>query len=170
MSEPASAIERVSARIKRHPVVVLAALVGTLLVTVSAFTDAARNLVGLFERAPDVALDGLWVTDELTNAFDGNVKYRLVLDLTDHAGDVVGNVRLERPAGVALTEQNLLQGELNATTLTFQTLGQSYLGSELITYRDYYLGEVAGDEIAFTVTSDRPWSFPVQRFTARRER
>jgi ankyrin repeat protein len=50
MAARKNAVERFVARIQRKPVVAAAIAIGTLVIALSSFTDASKNLLGLFDR------------------------------------------------------------------------------------------------------------------------
>jgi hypothetical protein len=117
---------------------------------------------------------GRWATPELTNPFDQNDKYMLHFDLK-----VKGNTLLGAITKVSTTKRytftkGILDGKIEGNVISFYSVEQSLSwerGGEIrTTYRDYYYGSVSKDQIEFTLTSDRPWGFPPQEFTAKREK
>lgn len=157
------------ARIKRHPVMIAVSVVITIVAVVVSFAGDVRELTGFFDRPPDVALDGRWVSDELANPFDPSHRFRFILDLQRQGTHVVGQLIERRADGRDYEGQGILDGTLDGRRLSFHTLEQSLVGAETVSYRDIYSGTVDDDGIRFTMQSDRPWGFPPQSFLARRE-
>jgi hypothetical protein len=169
MEESTSGFATFIERIKRNPVMTGVSVLATVVAVVVSFTGNVRELLGLFDRPDVVAVAGRWVSDELTNPFDPRDRYQLVLDLQSQGGAVVGNVEERRTDGRTAGPRGIADGKLDGRTVSFHTREQSIYGSETVSYRNIYLGEVAPQEIRFTLQSDRPWGFPTQTFTARRE-
>lgn len=169
MDESASGMTRLVDGLRRNPVMVIAGVVVTAVATLASFTGNLRDLLGMFERPEVVAIDGRWVSEELTNPFDENHRYRLILDLQRQGDAVVGNLAERRTDGRTTLAEGILDATLDGRTLSFHTREQSLVGSETVSYRDLYLGVVEEDGIRFTLSSDRPWGFPTQTFLATRE-
>lgn len=169
MDESASGMTRLVDGLRRHPVMIIAGVVATVVAALVSFTGNVRELFGMFERPEVVAIDGRWVSEELANPFDANHRYRLVLDLQLQGNTVVGNLAERRADGRTTDSQGILEATLDGRTLSFHTREQSLVGSDTVSYRDLYLGVVEEDGIRFTLSSDRPWGFPTQTFLATRE-
>src|SRR5574340_179408 len=115
------------------------------------------------------AFAGRWVTQELTNPFDKNDKFRLHFDLEVKADTALGTVReISTESGGYVTEKGILDGKIKDGVISFYTPEQSFSGvGEITTYKNLYYGSVSNGEIEFILQSDRPWGFPAQKFMAK---
>jgi hypothetical protein len=164
---PVAALER----LKRHPVAIVATLVVTIVLTLSSFTDAARNLAGLWRRTPVVVPDGTWVTPELANPFAAEDRFHLEIELASRGEIVTGVLRKVGSGGRYEQRRGLEEGRLAGTDLSFAVREQSLVGSEVVTYLDRYQGTLTGeDSLSIMVRSERPWPYPPQSFVAVRRR
>lgn len=183
--------DRLLGRIKDNPVLALILVFGTAVIALSTFTDAARNLMGLFQREttaqrdssgdsrtgdsangaskkPDIA--GKWKSGVLANPFDESDKYTLLFTFQLQGDNLLGSLTQtpERNAYHPYT-RSIWEASLKGNQLSFYTRERSDVGEKTVDYKDYYYGEVSGDTIQFTLQSDRPWNFPPQKFSATRQ-
>src|SRR5437879_650740 len=91
--------DKLLARLKNNPVVASILVVGTVIIAVSTFTDAAHKIVALVitkettiaEKTTDVA--GKWRTEVLTNPYDETERYTLLFDFVQQGDTLSGTVR-----------------------------------------------------------------------------
>lgn len=114
-------------------------------------------------------VSGRWATQELTNPFDKYDKFRMHFELEIKGDTLLGVVRRVSTRERYGDEKGILDGRIKGNTISFYTIEQSSLGDREYIYKNYYHGTVLEDEIEFTLQSDRPWGFPLQKFTAKRE-
>ena len=139
---------------------------GNVIQVVKPSTDEAESSL----TKPAVAdVSGRWATQELTNPFDEDDKFRLEFEVEVKGHNLLGSIRQVSTRNAYTVRKGILEGKIEGNTVSFYTPGQAISGNEKITYKDYYYGSVSKDEIEFTLQSDRPWGFPPQRFTAKRE-
>lgn len=112
---------------------------------------------------------GKWSSGELINPFDENDKFKFVL-----AFETMGNLLLGTLSRVSAdqrykTEKGFANGKLKDGIISFYTNEQAMLGSETVSYKDLFYGSVMLEEIKFVMQSERPWGFPTQKFTVKRD-
>jgi len=164
-----SRIDDVVKRIKRHPVVALALILSTIVVGLSSFTNAARNLLGLLPDEATADVSGRWSTEELDNQYDKSKRYRLIFDLKARDGLLLGTLQIVQANNQGAHTKALREGHIEGHEIEFHTLERSVSGQEEIQFKDFYSGTVDGLEIRFVRDSDRPWEFMPQEFVAKRE-
>lgn len=163
MEEPRNAIERLHRRIRNHPLITLLALLGGLVIGLSAFTDAARNLASLFGGPARAAVNGDWQAEVQYDWPGGHHTERFRFH---GEGDALyGSASfLGRPRGV-------LEGSLAGERLSFVTrtreLGSGDAPGPVTLHR--YQGRLQDDTIRFQLITEggQVDHAPVQ-FVARR--
>ena len=134
---------------------------------------STAEALSLATKTAIVDVTGRWVTQELTNPFDANAKFRLHFDFEVKGDNFLGAIRQVSTTNRYDFTKGILDGRIKGNIISFSTIVQSVSwdrGSERVTtFKDYYYGSVLKDEIEFTLQSDRPRGFPPQKFTAKRE-
>ncbi|MBA7657362.1 hypothetical protein ES703_65299 [subsurface metagenome] len=109
MKEQKTGFDKIIARIKNNRVLAVVIVLGTIMIAVSAFTDAAQNLWSVVTKEKEPApvnISSEWVTGVLTNGFDENDTYRLfftfkvegvLLSGTTHVGDITATWQSVEP-------------------------------------------------------------------------
>jgi hypothetical protein len=156
-------------RVQRNPLVASVILVGTIVVALSTFTDAAENLLQLVTGKKAADVTGSWLTDVLSNPFDQSDSYRWLFDLQAVDTTVAGTMTETPTDGGRSVERAIKEATLHDNLISFYIPYTASLHDGTVDFRDHYLGRVTKDTIYFTLRSDRPWGFPTQRFTAVRE-
>lgn len=169
MNQQRTRSNRIISRIKNNPLVAAIIVVGTVVIALSSFTDAVKNLLSLIpkENVPDVT--GKWATQILTNPFDKKDTFRLFFEFEVKGDTLLGTLRQTSTEHRYSVEDGILDGKIRGNGISFHKQESSGLGDQKVQYKDFYYGTVSKDEIHFTVQSDRPWGFPPQRFIAKRE-
>jgi len=124
-------------------------------------------------EAENLDVTGRWATDELTNPFSEDDKFRLHFDLDLKGDALLGAVRQISITNRYDVTKGILDGRIKGNVISFYAIEQSVSwdngSAKVTTYKNYYYGSVLKDEIEFTLQSDRPWGFPPQKFKAKRE-
>lgn len=164
MNDPRTRLDKINTRIRNNPVLSLLIVVSTVVIGLSTFTNASRNLLDLFAGAElRPAINGLWQAEV---SYDWpNADYR---ESFNFAG---ANNQLYGSASFTGSSHGILEGEVSADTLRFitktpETLGGSGPAQEAI---HRYQGAIVGDEIKFVMQTEGAYSahVPVE-FTAKR--
>ncbi len=162
MDEPKSGIERLIAQIKSNPVVALLIFLGTVVIALSAFTNAAKNLWEFAQKnaaRPDI--QGEWqadVTYDWPNArFTERFKF---------------SGKGERISGTATflgVNRNILEAKSQKDQVQFITKTQESSSDTDYSVIHRYIGNITKDEIHFVMQTENAASehSPIA-FTARK--
>ena len=147
MKESRTLIERFNARIKNNPIIASLIILGTIVIALSTFTNAAKSLWGLL--APDARphINGEWKA-EVTYDWR-NVSYPETFTFSGDGEDVQGTASyLGHP-------RRITEGRAKKGNLQFITKTEVLLGADRKTARDevhHYQGTVLRDEIKLMQT------------------
>ena len=163
MDEPKTRFDRFNLRIKNNPIVASLIILGTIVIALSTFTNAAKNLWGLLitETRPDI--NGEWKA-EVTYDWQ-NAKYSETFTFSGDGEEVYG------AASFLGMKKGILEGKAKKDKLQFITKTQEVLGNRNnpkdVVHR--YQGKVLRDEIKFVMQTEGGFSghIPIE-FTARR--
>ena len=169
MNEQRMRFDKFISRIKNNPIVAFLIVFGTVVITLSTFTDAAKNLFSLINKPEVIDVTGKWVSQELSNPFSKSDKFKFHFDLEVKGNTVLGSIRQVSTRNRYDVRNGILDGRINNNIFSFYILERSLLGNETVSYKNFYNGSVLKGEIQFTLHSDRPWGFPPQKFIAKRE-
>ena len=161
-------------RIKRNPLLSLLILLGSFLIGLSSFTDATKNLLGLFTKDRVVDVTGTWTSDVLTNPFNHTDTSRLIFRFERNGNALQGTVRETATDKSYTYVREILGGVIDGKRVSFRrpdTVNSIDANGEPIqqNYNDFFSGEFSGNELHLTWESDRSGGFPVQTFIARRQ-
>jgi hypothetical protein len=151
MNEPKTLVDRVYSRIKNHPAVASLIILGTIVIGLSTFTDAAKNLLGLVIKDTRPNINGEWKA-EVTYDWKSS-KYTETFTFKGDGDEVYGTASLfERKRGI-------LEGKIKKDELQFITITREILGSRPArdTIHDYR-GMILGDEIKFILQTKGGYS------------
>lgn len=156
--QPASPLARLLEKIKLNPVIASLLTLTTVIVAVSSFTGAAKNLLSLIPESRP-AISGKWQAKVTYDWPNSNYKETFVFD---DEGDVVLGT-------ASLTESKLaiFNGKLQGNVLTFITKSQEGVSGVWKDVTHSYHGKVANNEIKFVILTEGGYSnhVPVE-FTA----
>ena len=163
MSEPKTRFDKFNHRIKNNPILASVILLGTIVIALSTFTNAAKNLLNLVitETRPDI--NGEWKADV---AYDWlNDEYTEKFKFSGEGENVNGT------ASFLGLKRSIIEGTAKKNNLLFLTKSKEYLGdpgnSKSVLRR--YRGKVLDGEIKFVLTIEGGFSerVPIE-FIARR--
>lgn len=163
MNDSRTRLDRINTRIRNNPLLSLLIAVSTLVIGLSTFTNATRNLIDLLSGAEQrPAINGLWQAQVSYDWPNANYQERF-----DFAGS---DTQLYGSATFTGSPNGILEGEIAGGTLRFITKTSESLGSgptQQAIHR--YQGKIAGDEIKFVMQTEGGYSahVPVE-FTAQR--
>jgi hypothetical protein len=161
--ESGTAVERILARIRSNPVVAIVLVLASVVVGLSTFTNAARNLWGVV--APNEGrpiINGEWRAE--VNYDWQNARYSESFRFSGEGDTLSGS------ASYLGTPRGVLEGKAKKGTLQFTTRTRESLGGADKEATHRYQGTLKGDEISFVMQTEGGFSehLPVE-FTARRE-
>ena len=160
MSEPRSRIDVWSSRIRNHPVVAPLLVLGTVVIALSTFTDAARNLFDLAWPKTRPEINGAW---RATVVYDWSSRpYPETFRFAGEGAEVHGT------ASFLGVRRGIVEGTVEGDTLQFITTTREELGPEESTQAVHrYRGNIRGDEIEFLMQTEGGYSeHPPIEFTA----
>lgn len=162
MNDSRSRIEVLYSRIRNHPIVAPLIVVGTLVIALSTFTDAARNLMDLAWPEARPRINGEW---RATVTYDWSPRpHAEAFTFTGEGMEVHGT------ASFLGTKRGILEGRIEHETVEFLTRTREELGAgESSAATHEYRGTVLGDEIRFTMQTRGGYSdHPPIEFTAKK--
>jgi len=169
MNQQRTRFDHIISRIKNNPIVAFVIMLGTIVIALSTFTDAAKNLLSLITKPAIVHVAGKWSTQELANPFEKRDKFRLFFEFEIKGDTLLGTIRQASTTNRYDVKNGILDGKIKSNIISFYTLERLWSGNETATYKNIYYGTVLNGEIEFILQSDRPWGFPPQKFNAKQE-
>lgn len=162
MEKSKNRLERVILKIKNNKVVTIIIFIGTVVVGVSTFTNAARNLLDLFVIENRPALNGEWQA-EVTYDWP-NAAYVETFSFEGGGNDVYGT------ASFLGAKRGILEGVTQGNSVMFITHSQeSGVGSSMQEQTHRYRGKITPNEIWFVMQTEGSASSHVPiKFVARR--
>lgn len=162
MNEPKTQIDKFNQRVRNNPILATLIIIGTLIIALSTFTDAAKNLLNLMtlDTRPDI--NRIWKA-EVTYDWQ-NAKY---VETFTFRGD---DEELYGTASFLGSKKAILEGVIKKDKLLFITKTSEILDSEepkISIHR--YQGKYSGDQIEFIMQTENGYSEhePIE-FTAKR--
>jgi len=157
-------------KIKNNPVIAVLIVAGMIIIALASFTNAVKSLLNFMPvgSAP-VDVSGKWTTDILTNQFDKNDTFRITLEFEAKGQTLLGALQKTSLAGSYNNTVGIVDGKIDGANISFFLPEQSMHGTEYVSYKNLYYGEVADNRIDFTLQSDRPWGFKPIKFIATRQ-
>lgn len=151
MNEPKKPVDKIYSRIKNNPAVATLIILGTIVIALSTFSDAAKNLLSLIisDTRPDI--NGEWVA-EVTYDWK-NAQYTEKFIFLGDGDEVYGT------ASFLGKKRGILEGRIKKDKLQFITITQETMDS--LPGRDSiheYRGRILGDEMKFIMQSKGGYS------------
>jgi hypothetical protein len=151
MNKSKTRIDRLYLRIKKNPIVASLIILGTIIIALSTFTNATKDLLGLIitETRPDI--NGDWKA-EVTYDWK-NAKYSETFTFSGDGEEVYGATTF---LGM---KRGILEGKTKNDNLQFITKTQEVLGgndTKDVVHR--YRGKVLRDEIKFVMQTEGGYS------------
>ena len=154
-------VHSVFARIKNNPVVATLIILSTVVIALSSFTDATKNLMCLFSQSKRPEINGIWVADV---SYDWeNAHYRETFDFRGEGQELFGTASfLERKKAIQT-------GTVSGNKLTFTTFSREIAGSDSRQLQHEYQGRLTEGTITFfMVTTGSASEHQPIEFTARK--
>lgn len=160
-------IERFNARIKNNPIIASLIILGTVVIALSTFTNAARSLLALLMPDARPHINGEW-TAEVTYDWR-NASHPETFTFFGEGDDVQGTASyLGHPRRI--TEGKATKGSIQFTTTTQVLLSADWKTARNEVHR--YQGSVVRDEIKFVMQTEggfaehAPIAFTAKRASA----
>jgi hypothetical protein len=162
MNEAKTQIDRFNQRVRNNPVLATLIIVGSLIIALSTFTDAAKNLLSLItpDTRPDI--NRSWEA-EVTYDWQ-NARYMETFTFRGDGDELYGT------ASFLGTKKGILEGVIKNDKLLFITKTLEIMESkEPKTSIHRYRGKYSGDQIEFIMQTENGYSEhePIE-FTAKK--
>ena len=162
MNKPKTQIDRFNQRVRNNPVLATLVIAGTLIIALSTFTDAAKNLLNLITLDTRPEINGRWKA-EVTYDWQ-NARYAETFTFRGDGEELYGT------ASFLGTKKGILEGIIKKDKLLFITKTQEILENEeprISIHR--YRGKYLGDQIEFIMQTEGGYSeHEAIEFTAKR--
>ncbi len=169
MNKQKTQFDSILSRIKNNPVLATILVLGTIVIALSTFTNAAKNLLSLITNRSIPNVTGKWSTQILSNQFDDKDKFKLIFEFELQGGTVFGKIQKISTENRYNVAKGIRDAKITGNVISFYTQEESLAGNKPVHFKDFYRGEVSSKEIHFVLQSDRPWDFTPQNFVALKE-
>ena len=161
--------DKIFVKIKNNPVLAVIIALGVIVMALSSFTNAARNLLSIFSKEKESAnITGAWKTQALTNQFNTKQKWTFTFEFDAKDTTLLGTVTLTPSGDNRSYIKGIQGGKLEGNNISFYTRQTAWLGTEKMVYKDLFYGTIANGEIEFIQNSDRQGGFIPQKFVAKK--
>ena len=161
--------DKIFVKIKNNPVLAVIIALGVIVMALSSFTNAARNLFGLLSKEKESAnVTGTWKTQALINQFNTKQKWTFTFEFDAKDTTLLGTVTLTPSGDNRSYIKGIQGGKLEGHNISFYTRQTAWLGTEKMVYKDLFYGTIANGEIEFIQNSDRQGGFIPQKFVAKK--
>ena len=162
-------VDNIFVKIKNNPVLSVIIALGVIVMALSSFTSAAKNLLSLFSKEKESAnITGTWKTQALTNQFNTKQKWTFTFEFDAKDTTLLGTVTLTPLGDNRSYKKGIQEGKLEGHNISFYTRQTAWMGTEKMVYKDLFYGTVSNGEIEFIQNSDRQGGFIPQKFVAKK--
>ncbi len=165
MKEPRTKFDKFRSRIKNNPILASLMILGMIIITLSTFTDAAKNLLDLVIRETRPNINGEW-TAEVT------YPWKKVSYVETFSFDGRGN-KMHGAASYLENKQIILEGKILEGRIKFKTKTMEYSpnwdNDNMKQATHHFSGRIMGNEIKFVVetyggySSNSPINFTAKK-------
>ena len=159
--------DKIFIKIKNNPVLAVIIALGVIIMALSAFTNAARNLLSLISNEK-ANVAGTWKTPELTNQFHKKQKLTFTFEFDARDTTLLGTVTMTPLWSDRSYKKGILGGKIEGNNISFYTQETAWMGTEKYVYKNLFYGTVSDGEIEFIQNSDRQGGFIPQKFIAKK--
>ena len=161
--------DKIFVAIKNNPALAILIALGSIVIALSTFTNAARNLLSLISNEK-TDVTGRWKTPELSNQFQKNQKWTFIFEFDVKDSTLLGTITLTPIGDNRSYKKGILGGEIKGNNISFYTQETAWMGSEKHVYKNLFYGTISNGEIEFIQNSDRQGGFIPQKFIAKKEK
>ncbi len=169
MNKQKTQFDSILSRIKNNPVLATILVLGTIVIALSTFTNAAKNLLSLIPNKSIPNVTGKWSTQILSNQFAEKDKFKLIFEFELLGRAIFGKIQKISTENRYNVAKGIRDVKITGNLISFYTQEESWVGDKTVHFKDFYRGEVSSKEIHFVLQSDRPWDFTPQNFVALKE-
>lgn len=151
MNKPITRVDRLYTKIKNNPVMAFLIGIGTIVIALSTFTNATKNILGTVIKDTRPPINGEWKA-EVTYDWD-NAKYIETFVFEGEGSDVYGT------ATFLQGKKGIVEGEMVKNSLKFNTNSHEVLASfEPKDSIHHYRGKYMDGKINFTMQTEGGYS------------
>lgn len=164
MVEQKSLVDKAITRVKNNRVLAIVIVLGIIVITISTFTDAVRNLLGVLPKMPEhpsFDISGYWSADKTDKTPNAIFNFKVV------GNQLFGTVQLPSSMSMPRGTSGIIDGKVIGDTVSFSTkheyvkqFGQYNFKTGERTpnvweqFVTHYQGKIAGNEIRFMRHTD----------------
>lgn len=163
MNEQKTRIDNFYSRIKNNPVIASLIVIGSIIIALSTFTNAAKDLLGLIKPITRANINGEWIAEV---PYDWNNKtFNEIFTFKGEGEELYGTASLFR------RKRSIVEGTIKKDKIEFVTQTQEFLDDannpKEVTH--HYRGIISGDQIKLVLTREGGYTAhnPIE-FTANR--
>lgn len=161
--------DKIFIKIKNNPALAVIIALGVIVIALSTFTNAARNLLSLISKEKESAnITGTWKTQALTNQFNPKQKSTFTFEFDAKGTTLLGTITQTTLWNNDSYKWGILGGKIEGNNISFYNQQTSWWGTEKKVYKDLFYGTVSNGEIEFIQSSDRQGGFIPQKFVAKK--
>jgi hypothetical protein len=113
---------------------------GVIVMALSSFTNAARNLLSIFSKEKESAnVTGTWKTQALTNQFNTKQKWTFTFEFDEKDTTLLGTVTLTPLGDDRNYKKGIQGGKIEGRNISFYTQQTAWLGTEKMVYKDLFM-------------------------------
>jgi hypothetical protein len=161
MGKQKTRIDKMNSRIKNNPILAVLIIIGTLVIALATFTNAAKDLLGLVKPETRANINGDWIA-EVPYPWN-NKTYNELFTFKGEGDELLGTASLYR------RKKGILEGKIKKDKLEFvikiQENSNEKNNPKELTH--HYKGTISGDQITFVLLNGNTTHLPLQ-FTANR--
>lgn len=163
MDDRKTRMDRINTRIRNNPVMAVLIIFGTIVIALSTFTDAAKNLAGIVKSETRANINGDW-TAEVTYDWS-NKTFNELFTFKGEGKELLGTASIFRRRG-GIVEGTIKKGKIEFVTHTKEILDDENNPKEVT---HHFRGTFSNDQITFVLQSEGGYSThtPIE-FTANR--
>ena len=171
MNDSDSRFDRIKSKIANNPILASLMVMGMVVIALSTFTDATKNLLSLLEDEQRAAVNGKWVAEIAYPS--RNTKYFEVFSFSGVDNGLHGT------ASYLEAEQVIIEGMVRKNLIEFKTKTPEYPpdwnNSQRKMATHQYRGRIIGNEIEFVMetyggfSADPPVKFIVKKDTGKKD-
>jgi hypothetical protein len=159
--------DKIFSKIKNNPALAVIIALGVMIIALSTFTNAARNLLSLISsESADVT--GIWKTPVLTNQFQKNQQWTYSFEFEAKGTTLLGSISQTTLWNNRNYKQGILGGKIEGNDISFYIQQTSWWGTERLVHKDLFYGTVSDGEVEFIQNSDRQGGYTPQTYVAKK--
>ena len=152
-------------RLKNNPLIASFLILGTIVITISSFTDAIKNILPLLDikTETETEISGKWSSPLLINQYNKKQQFYLYFEFQKVGSKISGNLVRKWPGNSDDASYRMQDIEYDGKSINFKISFKTWDEKE---YYDFYSGQIRDKTIQFLVQSDGPFGYEPKQFLA----